>query len=190
MRPQRGSRATSTTGASARIAPRARISRAATREHARDEFRVPGAGKGDRLREAGSIARDIAVQRLLVHQDRDAEPRVLDRPMLRGVDIVRGLAGIAVDGSAMAPAAPFERGNTALVGRTGHPADPVREGLRRRLPERSGRRRSGPSDLCSQMVIIWATFSSSVMRAEQVVDAPVNRLPGILVDRAASATRR
>ena len=133
------------------IAPRARISRAATEKTRSDQVRVPGAGEGDRLREAGRAARDIAVQRLLVHQDRDAEPRVLDRPMLRGIDIFGGLARVAIDGRAAAPAAPFDGGDAALVGRTGDPPMPFGKSLRRALGREAA---VGGLDLrlCSQTV--------------------------------------
>ena len=87
MRPQRGSRARSTTGDSTMLAaagagflaPR-RPSRARPAPGSRCAPRPSGTGK------CVASRRDEAVQRLLVEHHRDAEPRVLEQPFLDRVD--------------------------------------------------------------------------------------------------------
>ncbi len=73
--------------------------------------------------------------------------------------------------------------HSALVGRAGEAADAVRE---RPATPCSGEK--WPSDVCtlafcSHKVSSCATFSSSVMRAEQVFDPPFDRLARVLVER-------
>ena len=66
-------------------------------EHVLEQFGVPGRGQADGLREAGRVRRDIAVQRLLVEEQRNAEAGFLDRPALRGIDVVHRFAFIAIE---------------------------------------------------------------------------------------------
>ncbi len=101
------------------------------REDAGQQFRVPGAGQADGLREAGGLGRDVTVQPLLVHHHRNAEPGVLHRPVLGGVGVVGGLLGAATNhlgGAGRAgPCARLLHG--APVGGAGDLADAVGEVL-------------------------------------------------------------
>ncbi len=85
MRPQRGSRATSTTGRE-RLADAARAH--FTRRHGVDrahQRRIPARGQGDGLRKTGGAHGGIAMQALLMEHDRNAEPGMLRGEALQGV---------------------------------------------------------------------------------------------------------
>ena len=85
MRPQRGSRPRSTTGDSTCCdAARARLERGHAHQPF-DERGIPGARQPDRHGEVRAARRREPVQRLLVEHRRNAEPRVLDQPLLHGV---------------------------------------------------------------------------------------------------------
>ena len=68
------------------------------REHLGHHGRVEARGQADRLREAGRLARRVAMQRFLVHQDRNAQASTLHRPFLHRVHVLGGLARAAVGG--------------------------------------------------------------------------------------------
>src|SRR5437660_10709356 len=69
-------------------AARARLRRGGC-EHPFHELRIPGAGQGDRLREAGGLLRLEAVERLLVEEHGNAEARAVLHPALDGVRELR-----------------------------------------------------------------------------------------------------
>lgn len=62
------------------------------REDARGELRVPRARERERLREVSALRGHLAMERLVVKDRRDTEPRVLDQPSLDGVRKGRRLA--------------------------------------------------------------------------------------------------
>ena len=69
------------------------------RRHAEDlgrQFGIEGRCDADRLREAGRMARHVAVQRFLVHEHRNAEAGLLHCPFLRRVDVGGGFQRRAV----------------------------------------------------------------------------------------------
>ena len=88
-----------------------------------DQFRVPGAGQADRLREAGGVQRHVAVQRLAEVDRRDAQAGLVAQEGLQGVDeldrLGRGPVGAqaADEGQAMRaqPACGFRRKAIALA---------------------------------------------------------------------------
>ena len=84
-RPQRGSRATSTTGVSAWCVPRDRASSAVIVNSDSTSSGLNVAREADRLREARALGRGLAVQALLVEDHGNAEPAVLDEESLNGV---------------------------------------------------------------------------------------------------------
>ncbi len=79
----------SRTGASATLAPIARIRRRIVAGDRLDEVRVERRRGPDRLLERRRLAGEQAVERLLVEDRRDPEPRLLDEEPL---DLVAGLA--------------------------------------------------------------------------------------------------
>ena len=82
MRPQRGSRPMSRTGASAWRAPVSEHPPPDRRGHRRDDVRIEARRGPDGLLEARRGPGDEAVQALLVDDRRDAEPRLLDQVAL------------------------------------------------------------------------------------------------------------
>jgi hypothetical protein len=79
------------------LAPRARISRAATENAFVDELGIEARGQADRLREAGRVAGHVAVQGFVVHQHRNAQAGAFHRPFLGGVGVAGGFLGVAAD---------------------------------------------------------------------------------------------
>src|SRR5213082_4132141 len=67
-------------------AARARLRRGGC-EHPFHELRIPGAGQGDRLREARGLLRLEAVERLLVEEHGNAEAGAVLHPALDGVRV-------------------------------------------------------------------------------------------------------
>jgi hypothetical protein len=106
------------------------------------------------------------VQGLVVHQHRNAEPRLLHRPLLGGVDVAGGLLGVAVDRAVVGAGGGVDHlgGLQALaVGRARDLAQAVGEVLAG-LDRRELALGVWILALVSQMPISWAAFSSSVMR--------------------------
>jgi hypothetical protein len=83
--------------------------------HPLQEGGVPGTGQGQGHREVRAARGDEAVERLLVGEGGDAEPRVLDEPLLHGVDEDRALPGSQGD----------SLGLLAELARPGQLADPM-----------------------------------------------------------------
>ena len=59
--------------------------------HRLDQFRLPGAGDPDDLREVGRAVGEEAAATLVMDQRRDAQPRLFDEKLLDGVGKVRRL---------------------------------------------------------------------------------------------------
>ena len=156
MRPQRGSRAMSRTGASAWRAPVSSIRRRIVVGHRRHDVRIEGRRRADRLLEARRGPGDEAVQALLVDDRGDAEPRPLDEVALDRVGRLGHL-------------------DRAQVGRAGQPRDLADPVGRERAPARARRGRRSPTTSNAQNDPSWATFSARVIRAEQVGDARLDR---------------
>ncbi len=81
------------------------------------------------LREGGRVLGDVAVERFLMHDHRNAEAGLFDRPLLHGVDMGGGLEGITVAHGA-GITGPGRRRQALLVGGTRHHAEAVRPDLR------------------------------------------------------------
>ena len=101
VRPQRGSRATSRTGARPWCTPTARMLRADRGGHLADQRRVEGRAPGQRRREDGGRPGGEAGQALLVRDRRDAEPARRDDPRLQAGRALRH--GVRPGGSGRVP---------------------------------------------------------------------------------------
>ena len=178
MRPQRGSRATSTTGVSASLTPRARISRAVTALTARTSA-------GSQL-EASAMAcgklvaptRRVAVQPFLVKQDGNAEPRVRQGIALQRIHQPNRAADIA-------PGHHARRGRPGGIRGPRKLTDAVRILLRhfRRIELQFGveHLRLGIPDAEHLSDLFLQRHAR-----QQILDARLDRRCGILVDRLAA----
>ena len=118
--------------------------------------RIPGRGQTDGQRKHGGVFGASAVNRFFERNDRDAEPRLFDEVALDRVDAlrVRPRAVLAVRRANLQPENAVA--SSRAWGRPGLP---------------------GIMNSCQN-------FSSSVMRAQQVADARVDRLIGAFVQAA------
>ncbi len=146
---------------------------------------VEGRGQGDGLREAGRVTGDIAVQGLVVHQQRDAQARLLHGPLLGGVGVARRLLGVAVDRAVVGAGRRVDHrgGLGALaVGRTRDLAQAIGEvlaGLLRRELALGGLDPVlGEPDADQLGGLLFQRHAG-----EQVLDPGVDRLGGVLVER-------
>ncbi len=146
---------------------------------------IPRAGERDRLREAGRAGGDITVQRLLVHDQGDAEPGLLDRPFLRGVDVARGILGTAIDGSGGGTRG-GALGDRAAVIRARDLAEAIGEVLARLLRVEFA---FGRLDLLLLQPDRDHLLDLLLQRhpLEQIFDPRVDRLRGVLVERLVGA---
>ena len=160
-------------------------------EHALDQGGIPGRGKADRLRETGGVARDIAVQRLFVEQDRNAEPGALHRPMLRGIDIVRGLAraSIGLVRGRAGGAGCGRRGDSATIRRARDLTDAVRKGRDRALGGKMPVGRLDPILVLPDGDELRHLLVEGHAR-EQVLDPALDRLGRVLVEGGRAFRRR
>ena len=157
----------SRTGARATLAPIACIRRRIDVGDRLDEDRIERGRRADRLLERGRVAREQPVERLLVEEGRDAEPRLLDEEALDRVARLR-------------------RGDRAEVRRAGHPADVADAVCEAVADERRIQLRLAPEQLERPERAELGELLVERHPCEQVRDAGVDRqarVPVARVDR-------
>jgi hypothetical protein len=122
------------------------------------------------------------VQRFLVHEHRDAQPGLLDRPFLRGVDVARGSSALRLAVPAAAPARRSAWGDAAaVIGREIMPRPLGKFWLA--LAGSKSPVGVWIFSLCSQIATSLRDLLLQRHALEQILDACLDRLRGVLVER-------